>query len=665
MPRSPSSSSVSSLSKTGSDFDGKTDGRAKTDGPAKTDAFGRARRAGDRSPSGSPPRRRRDERERSRSRGRRGRVRSRSPEPRRRGGSPPRARERDSHRGGGGDPRDDGPLPELESVHRAEVVRVEAYGAFVALSGFRRQGLVHISQLASWRVESVEEVARVGQRVYVLVLSTDNGRLSCSMRRVDQESGAARPDEPRGPGASFAGGAYSAADQTYPDRSGAQMGLNPLDRQAGDEAAEPRRGYGGGFDPEREARFAEARTRRAVQRRSLPLPSIWLPSRSPSPRREPKKEKGRAGEHTAESWMESFGKAAEEGKGKGGKGKDKGKDKDAKASKAKRRRKKVSSSSSASSSSGSGSGSESESESESSSSAPSEREQKRKKRSKAKPTDGRESKKKKEEERGAADGEEERKGASRAKGGEPDADEAADTTRAEAVPEPAAPEPAPPEPAAPEPTVAVAPEPAPSEPAPSEEAPSEEALPEESLPEESAAAAEMPPPPPRPPAASSGEGGPSSSSAGAGAGSGRRKVKKIKYVWVEKRAAADDDEDDVGPMPAPRVEGVTPSGYGGALLPGEGEAIAAYVAAGKRIPRRGEVGLSAEEIESFESMGYVMSGSRHKRMNAVRVRKENQIYSAEEKRALQMFNYEEKQKREAQILADFRSLVQNKIGQYE
>ena len=30
-----------------------------------------------------------------------------------------------------------------------------------------------------------------------------------------------------------------------------------------------------------------------------------------------------------------------------------------------------------------------------------------------------------------------------------------------------------------------------------------------------------------------------------------------------------------------------------------------------------------------------MSGSRHKRMNAVRIRKENQIYSAEEKRALQ------------------------------
>jgi hypothetical protein len=50
-------------------------------------------------------------------------------------------------------------------------------------------------------------------------------------------------------------------------------------------------------------------------------------------------------------------------------------------------------------------------------------------------------------------------------------------------------------------------------------------------------------------------------------------------------------------------------------------------------------------------------------MNAVRMRKENQVYSAEEKRALAMFNYEEKQKRESQMLADFRQLIQNKLGE--
>ena len=32
-----------------------------------------------------------------------------------------------------------------------------------------------------------------------------------------------------------------------------------------------------------------------------------------------------------------------------------------------------------------------------------------------------------------------------------------------------------------------------------------------------------------------------------------------------------------------------PGSYGGALRPGEGEAMAAYVQSGKRIPRRGEV----------------------------------------------------------------------------
>lgn len=65
--------------------------------------------------------------------------------------------------------------------------------------------------------------------------------------------------------------------------------------------------------------------------------------------------------------------------------------------------------------------------------------------------------------------------------------------------------------------------------------------------------------------------------------------------------------------------------YGGALRPGEGTAMAAFVAEGQRIPRRGEIGLEADQIERYESAGFVMSGSRHKRMNAVRVRKENQV----------------------------------------
>lgn len=51
--------------------------------------------------------------------------------------------------------------------------------------------------------------------------------------------------------------------------------------------------------------------------------------------------------------------------------------------------------------------------------------------------------------------------------------------------------------------------------------------------------------------------------------------------------------------------------YGEGLLPGEGSAMAAYVRSDQRIPRRGEVGLAPEQIEHFEQVGYVMSGSRH------------------------------------------------------
>ncbi|EXB39386.1 hypothetical protein L484_025082 [Morus notabilis] len=136
---------------------------------------------------------------------------------------------------------------------------------------------------------------------------------------------------------------------------------------------------------------------------------------------------------------------------------------------------------------------------------------------------------------------------------------------------------------------------------------------------------------------------------------------KFKEMMEAQKMPALDNEPVVGPAPLPRAEGHI--SYGGALRPGEGDAIAQYVQQGKRIPRRGEVGLSAEEIQKFENLGYVMSGSRHQRMNAIRIRKENQVYSAEDKRALAMFNYEEKAKREHKVMADLQRLVQRHIGQ--
>ncbi|XP_062250179.1 NF-kappa-B-activating protein isoform X2 [Platichthys flesus] len=130
-------------------------------------------------------------------------------------------------------------------------------------------------------------------------------------------------------------------------------------------------------------------------------------------------------------------------------------------------------------------------------------------------------------------------------------------------------------------------------------------------------------------------------------------------LWVEKTCI---DEHLVGPE-APLThlsQDDRPLDFGHALLPGEGAAMAEYVKAGKRIPRRGEIGLTSDEIANFEISGYVMSGSRHRRMEAVRLRKENQIYSADEKRALASFNQEERRKRESKILSSFREMVYRK-----
>ncbi|XP_065372001.1 NKAP family protein CG6066 [Calliphora vicina] len=121
-----------------------------------------------------------------------------------------------------------------------------------------------------------------------------------------------------------------------------------------------------------------------------------------------------------------------------------------------------------------------------------------------------------------------------------------------------------------------------------------------------------------------------------------------------------EEEDEFGPT-VRQTGGLNQKDFGRALLPGEGAAMAAYIAEGKRIPRRGEIGLTSDEIATFESVGYVMSGSRHRRMEAVRIRKENQIYSADEKRALAMFSKEERQKRENKILSQFKDMINSKL----
>jgi len=134
------------------------------------------------------------------------------------------------------------------------------------------------------------------------------------------------------------------------------------------------------------------------------------------------------------------------------------------------------------------------------------------------------------------------------------------------------------------------------------------------------------------------------------------------------RPVDDDSDPEVGPQPAQVVETRTNKRtderqYGGALLRGEGSAMAAFLQEDPsvRIPRRGEIGLKSDEIASFEAVGYVMSGSRHKRMNAVRIRKENQVISAEERRGILKLQKEERERRELILREEFQELVSEKL----
>lgn len=128
----------------------------------------------------------------------------------------------------------------------------------------------------------------------------------------------------------------------------------------------------------------------------------------------------------------------------------------------------------------------------------------------------------------------------------------------------------------------------------------------------------------------------------------------------------EDSSDEVGPQPlykAVASRRIDERSYGGALLRGEGSAMAAFLQEGTeaRIPRRGEIGLTSDEIAKYEEAGYVMSGSRHRRMNAVRMRKENQVISAEEKRGILKLQREERERRESILREEFNELVEDRL----
>jgi polyribonucleotide nucleotidyltransferase len=74
--------------------------------------------------------------------------------------------------------------PEIGRIYTGKVSRIEPYGAFVEFMP-GRDGMVHISQIADYRVERIEDEVKLGDEIMVMVTNIDpQGKVRLSRQAV-------------------------------------------------------------------------------------------------------------------------------------------------------------------------------------------------------------------------------------------------------------------------------------------------------------------------------------------------------------------------------------------------------------------------------------------------------------------------------------------------
>ena len=72
-----------------------------------------------------------------------------------------------------------------DKFEEAEVIKLMDFGAFVRI-GNGTEGLVHVSEIAPFRVEKISDYLKVGDIVPIVVKEIDDkGRLSLSIKQMD------------------------------------------------------------------------------------------------------------------------------------------------------------------------------------------------------------------------------------------------------------------------------------------------------------------------------------------------------------------------------------------------------------------------------------------------------------------------------------------------
>jgi polyribonucleotide nucleotidyltransferase len=120
--------------------------------------------------------------------------------------------------------------PEVGEIYKGKIVKIMDFGAFVNFFG-PKDGLVHISQLTQGRPETVGEVVKEGQEVFVKLLGFDDrGKVRLSMKIVDQATG---KEIPREEGAPDPAEEFSRARPPRRDREGGGRGRGGPRRDRG------------------------------------------------------------------------------------------------------------------------------------------------------------------------------------------------------------------------------------------------------------------------------------------------------------------------------------------------------------------------------------------------------------------------------------------------
>ena len=138
---------------------------------------------------------------------------------------------------------------EIGKLYRGRVVTIKEFGCFVELFP-GQDGLVHISELANFRVKQTEDIVKLGDEIWVKCLGVDEkGRVRLSRRAAMEERD--RQENPNKPLAVDGGAPDQSAGNAAPsDADRAPEGERPPERdrgeRTGDHGERPRGGGGGG-----------------------------------------------------------------------------------------------------------------------------------------------------------------------------------------------------------------------------------------------------------------------------------------------------------------------------------------------------------------------------------------------------------------------------------